>query len=164
MKRYMRFGELPVNGKSVNFRKMNFEKQDDFLFFLRYDAKEAYDMVEERCPECLESGVSVFDVDENDRPILANDELRRSYERRIYQKESCYIVTGVEVGRGQDGEPLLKDVEIVETLKAESEKIEDEKPMTAADLFESLTEEQKKDIIEVNGKRYIRAIYEFNHK
>ena len=31
-------------------------------------------------------------------------------------------------------------------------------------IYDTLTDEQKNDIIEVDGRKYIRAIYEANHK
>ena len=41
---------------------------------------------------------------------------------------------------------------------------ETEKVENARALFDPLTDEQKKDIIEVDGKRYIRAIYEATNR
>lgn len=39
-----------------------------------------------------------------------------------------------------------------------------EKAAKSIKVWDSLTEEQKQDIIEVDGHRYVRAIYELNHK
>lgn len=39
-----------------------------------------------------------------------------------------------------------------------------EKAKDAAKRWDALTEEQKKDIIEVDGKKYIRALYEANNR
>lgn len=39
-----------------------------------------------------------------------------------------------------------------------------EKAKDTAKRWDALTEEQKKDIIEVDGKKYIRALYEANNR
>ena len=38
------------------------------------------------------------------------------------------------------------------------------KSKEVCDRWDNLTEEDKKDIIEVDGRKYIRKIYEANHK
>ena len=38
------------------------------------------------------------------------------------------------------------------------------KSKEVCDRWDKLTEEDKKDIIEVDGRKYIRKIYEANHK
>ena len=64
--------------------------------------------------DVLEKGVSVFEIDERNNPILSNEKLRKSYESRKDRK--MYLVNGDVVGIGQDGEPLLKNVTIVKEL------------------------------------------------
>lgn len=51
---------------------------------------------------------------------------------------------------------LSRDNYIYSLIRIESEKLEGKKHT----LYDSLTDEEKKDIIEVEGKRYIRKMYD----
>jgi hypothetical protein len=63
----------------------------------------------------VESGLSVYDLDENANPILppegewAQDDLRD----RLRNDDPKYVVQGLLRGEGHDGEPLLCDLAIV---------------------------------------------------
>lgn len=64
MKRYLRFGEIPENGKSVNFLKVTNDQNEDFSYLLRCgEVEAAFDMVPEAA---FEPGVSAFDLDDNE--------------------------------------------------------------------------------------------------
>ena len=114
MKRYMRYGEIPPNERSVNFRKLSLSNNSDFTWTMdNYGAKSAYDMVPEKA---LEAGVSVFELDENDNPVIDSEELKSDLEFRINEKAICYLVTGDRVGTGVDGEPLIKNIKILKKM------------------------------------------------
>ena len=61
-----------------------------------------------------EEGVSVFELSSNDTIIFKNLQLISSFAARL--EAPIYIVTGDIVGIGNDGEPLLKDVIILEEI------------------------------------------------
>ena len=107
-KRYFRFGEIPEDEKSVNFKKMPFSVNEDFgadVEFLGY--KEAIKNVPEKYKE---DGISVFEI-ENNLPKLQNLKLTYSLVARLDMP--IFEVTGEEVGRGADGEPLLVNIRVV---------------------------------------------------
>ena len=113
MKKYIRFGEIPPNERSVNFIKMTLDQVDAFSWAIgAMKAEEAYT---EYVPEkALEPGVSVFEMDKNGNPLLKNIGLVRSYCKRA-EDEKAYIVTGDPVGTGHDGDILIKNVNIIGT-------------------------------------------------
>lgn len=112
MKKYLRFGEIPECGKSINFFKLTNEENEDFTYGLDCgDVKQAFSSIPEYA---YEDGLSVFDVDDKGMPILANLQLVSSLLIRI--DKVAYIVTGEEIQKGNDGEPLIK-LEEVECVK-----------------------------------------------
>lgn len=116
MKRYLRFGEIPKNEKSINFLKISLNKRDDVHYYLSEGmVEEAYSIVPE---EALEPGVSVFELDENGNPILSTLNHVRALSIRIDGKDDCtaYIVMGNEVGHGNDGEPLITNIKVLEKV------------------------------------------------
>ena len=107
-KRYLRFGKIPEDEKSVNFKKMPFSVNEDFgadVVFLGY--KEAIKNVPEKYKE---NGISVFEI-ENNLPKLQNLKLIYSLVARLDMP--IFEITGEEVGRGADGEPLLVNIRVV---------------------------------------------------
>lgn len=108
MKKYIRLGEIPADGKSVNFLKLTKKQIDDFRFA----------SIPEECKEC---GVSVFASGEDGMPFFENLRQVSSFCCR-YGSERIYEVTGEEVGIGQDGEPLLSNVEIIKSRRISAEK------------------------------------------
>jgi len=102
MKQYIRFGELPRSGKST-------------IFFRGEPVGE-------------EEGVSVWDCKQDgDKyipllPDVPNEDAKDDLFRMLnytYMYGNVYLVTGREVGRGQDGEPLIANAEIVRELSIE---------------------------------------------
>jgi hypothetical protein len=91
--RYLRFGPIPKNERSHNHAMGTIEK-----------------------------GVSVYELDENDNPIVptkgewAADDLAFRQRRETGTR---YIVQGDRVGTGHDGEPLLRNVRIVKDISEE---------------------------------------------
>ena len=92
MKKYIRFGPIPINEQS---KKLN---------------------------EGFEDGVSVYDVvlmTNGYHPIMPTPPTLSqgiTYMYLIKQRRNVYIVIGDEVGYGSDGEPLLKNVKIISEI------------------------------------------------
>lgn len=121
-KKYIRFGEVPKSEKSVNFIKLSFDESAGFNYEVEQgNIDEAYDLVS---PDALEDGVSVFDCDKHSMmPILSNLRLVKSLLARL--DSAIYLVEGEEVGRGQDGEPLIRSVTIVKKRRIKKETLLD---------------------------------------
>ena len=66
-----------------------------------------------------ESGVSVFELIDG-KPVLSNLQLVDSYAGR--SDSQAFIVTGEEIGIGNDGEPLLKNVKYISKIDTDFEK------------------------------------------
>lgn len=63
--------------------------------------------------EEYENGVSVFNLVDN-KPVLENMQLIDSFSGRF--DKDAFIVTGEEIGVGEDGEPLLVNVKIIKKV------------------------------------------------
>lgn len=112
--RYVRFGEIPPEERSINFRKMSLDDNSDFTWECEhYGAELAYSRVKEKD---FEAGVSVFAADENGNVIADTDILKSDLEFRLKEKCVAYLVEGEEVGKGVDGEPLIKNIKIIKKL------------------------------------------------
>ena len=111
---FLRIGEIPENEMSINWMKVKLDDQRDFDWALKpYGYDEAVKFIR-NLDDVLEKGVSVFEIDECNNPILSNEKLRKSYESRKDRK--MYLVNCDVVGIGQDGEPLLRNATIVKEL------------------------------------------------
>lgn len=129
MKKYFRLGEIPKNERSIAFNKMTFDQVDSVSCLL--DTGELEQAYAEVPKDALEPGVSVFDLDGDDCPNLNNIRLVRSFCARlgggkdflgkVIAPHSAYIVSGDEVARGHDGEPLIRNVRILEKLDTDPE-------------------------------------------
>lgn len=116
--KYLRFGKIPKNGKSINFFKMTNDQNDNFSFCLdAYGIDQALEMVPD---DVFEPGISVFEMDAEGLPILGT--MRRMISLCARLNDPIYIVTGEKVGEGNDGEPLLS-VSTAETIQIEREKL-----------------------------------------
>ena len=119
MKKYLRFGEIPENGKSINFMRMRNYQREDFSWDLRaVGADAAYAKLPEKV---FEEGVSVFELNENGLPKLDNMILVIALASRI--GDSIYEVTGDEVGRGNDDEPLIRNIQIIKKRRIKNAKL-----------------------------------------
>lgn len=115
---FLRFGEIPKNENSINFLKLTFDEIDevqDYVDMLGYD--EAIENIPEYA---LEDGVSCFSLDEAGKPILNNMRLLKSFCSRI-NEEKAYIIDAEQIGIGNDGEPLVKNIKITEMLPPSTE-------------------------------------------
>lgn len=92
MKNYIRFGEIPIYERSINY----------FTYL-------------------YEDGVSVFNIDTNGEIEINNMRLISSLLNRLHEK--AYLVKGIEIGNGNDNEPLLRDVKIIEEITIDRIKI-----------------------------------------
>lgn len=94
-KQYIRFGEIPPDGKSK---------------------------IRNRTDNTIigeELGVSVFEFIEGRGIVVPNNTQARDDFLKLTNSwwKPQYIVIGEEIGVGSDGEPLLRDVKIVKVLK-----------------------------------------------
>ena len=115
MKKFLRLGRIPRNGKSVNFLKMTNDQTDNFSFCADMgDMEQAYEYVP---AGAFEPGLSVFRVSQDGFPVLEN--MRQVFSVCARLEEPMYSVTGEEVGEGNDGEPLIsiEGVEFIESIK-----------------------------------------------
>ena len=116
-KTYIRLGEIPEYGRSVNFLKMTSSQKDAF-----HDSEiEGADTRADITEECKEGGVSVFEIGKDGMPVFENLRQVSSFCCR-YGSDKIYEVSGEEVGSGQDGEPLLSDVDIIKSRRISAEK------------------------------------------
>ncbi len=107
MKTYIRYGEIPPDGKSKIHNRVG-------------------EIVGE------EAGVSVFEYIEGRGIVVPYNEMARDEFLVLSSKFwiNHYLVTGDEVGIGSDGEPLIANVKILKILheKQEPKMPEYEKP------------------------------------
>lgn len=113
-KNYFRCGEIPPDEKSLNFTRLNFEDRtlltsgaergkSPLEMFKSYKKNTCcFSNVSES--EVFENGVSVF-RESHGLPVLENIDQVFSLSYRL--NNNFYIVSGEEVGKGQDGEPLI---------------------------------------------------------
>lgn len=150
-KRYIRYGEIPANERSFNFMRMPLEYIQDFAwardaFGYEEAAKSLIGKMEHKNERrksrgleelrYLEDGVSVFIMSDQGREIADNADLERSLQTRREDRIKKYIVTGEEVGIGQDGEPLIRNVKIIEEVSPDD-------PLYSVDVFERIDRTQE---------------------
>lgn len=119
--RYLRFGEIPPGGRSVNFIRMSFDQIDSFSYLVgNGEIIEAYEEVPEMA---FEVGLSVFEMDEEGMPVLSNLRLINSLLKRMELDDNVYEVFGEEVGRGNDDEPLVLNVRVEKKRLMDKDKL-----------------------------------------
>lgn len=112
MEKYLRFGKIPPSEKSINFIKLSLDDNSDFSYFLSLGLiDEAYACIP---ADCFEAGVSVFEIDENNNPILENESQKKDYNLRIKRGEIAFLVEGRRIGTGQSGEPLIINIKTLD--------------------------------------------------
>lgn len=94
-KQYIRFGEIPPDGKSKIRRRAD------------------NSIIGE------EKGISVFEYIEGRGIVVPHNQQARDDFLLLMNSidKPQYIVIGEEIGVGSDGEPLLRDVKIIKVLK-----------------------------------------------
>lgn len=118
MKRYLRFGEIPPGEKSVNYLKMSGKEKDQFNLILEDSPEEAFDLIGN---DQKEAGVSVFEIGTDGFPIFENLKQAASFCCRAGELPA-FEVTGQEVGKGQDGEPLICGVKKIKRRRISAQK------------------------------------------
>ena len=113
---FLRFGNAPAEGKSINFLKLTTEQRQDVMDMVSDGStpEEAVKFLKANLnswanvnvDELYEEGLSVFVADKDGLPKLENLQQARSMASRI--DKPLYSVQGTQIGTGQDGEPLLK--------------------------------------------------------
>lgn len=117
--KYLRFGEIPEGGKSINFLRLSFKENETFTETLNASGySEAVDILP---ADCLEPGVSVFEMDADGLPVLSNINLVRSLSVRI--GAPVYEIAGEVDGTGADGEPLITGVNVIKRRRISKEKL-----------------------------------------
>lgn len=161
MKKYIRFGEIPTSGKSLNYLKLNKDQRSDITDLVKngYTPEEAVSFCKDNYADweyvkesdIFEDGLSVFNANEAGLPIIENIDQAHSLAARIGYTVFC--VSGEEIRKGQDKEPLLNI--------SEAEKIE----VQASDLVDIIIDFLKKNYVYKSGaadmSRDINSINEF---
>lgn len=156
--KYIRFGEIPKNGKSVNFLKMNGNEREDFTYWIRTGNIEcAYESISE---DKFEKGLSVFELGSDGMPVLEN--LKMISSLAIRTGENAYIVEGERVGTGNDGEPLV-EVEKVEKVELDQKELRNHIIETLKRNFEK-AEYKRNDEAEYSGVYKFYNEYKVNKK
>lgn len=122
--KYIRFGEIPKSGKSLNYMKLTGDQRNDVAWMDHSNLENEIRFVIENTrswnnvdyDSLWEAGVSVFE-ESNGLPVIRNAEQSRSLKNRI--GDVIYLVEGERVGTGEDGEPLIN---ITSTTKIDIDK------------------------------------------
>lgn len=117
--KYLRFGELPESGKSINFLRLSFAESEAFTEKLNTSGY--IEAVAGLPAHCFEPGLSVFEMDADGLPVLSNINLARSLSVRI--GAPVYEISGEIAGTGADGEPLLKNIKIIKKRRITKDKL-----------------------------------------
>lgn len=115
----LRFGEIPKNCKSVNFLKLTNVQSEDFTYACEVGSYE--EALANLPEEAFESGLSVFEIDENGLPKLSNLQLVSSMLARL--DAPIYEISGEQVGTGNDGEPLVEVEKVEKKRRVSMEKL-----------------------------------------
>lgn len=141
MKKFLRLGEIPKNGKSVNFLKMTNDQVDNFSFCAEMgDMEQAYEYVP---VDAFEPGLSVFRISQDGFPVIEN--MRQVFSMCARLEESMYFVTGEEIGEGNDGEPLI-NVESMEPIVSIKEWLSDNIQVTLRRNFLNASYDKTADL------------------
>ena len=119
MNKYIRFGQIPKGGRSVNFIKLTFEQSEDFNFYLENFGHEKAETVVP--PDCFEPGLSLFKMGKDGLPVLNTLDQVQSLLIRL--NDPAFEVSGNEIGTGQDREPLIDSLQIIKRRRFSQEKI-----------------------------------------
>jgi len=128
--------------RTLNYDALPADVDDDV--YVRFgdipDGEQSYNSTD----DCYEDGVSVYAAEvasvpaESDAAGMFVPVGSKTLQILLLAHRDTYLVTGEEVGTGVDGEPLLRDVEIIATLqpgdKASAWVIEDDRSQTATEL------------------------------
>lgn len=117
--KYLRFGEIPEGGKSINFLRLSFKENETFAETL--NASGYSEAVAALPADCLEDGLSVFEMDADGLPVLSNINLVRSLSVRI--GAPVYEISGEVAGTGADGDPLITGVNVIKRRRISKEKL-----------------------------------------
>lgn len=105
---YIRIGDLPPNGKSKIYQWNNKEHKSRDVVGEEAGVS-AYNL------EVTKKGKWLINFPEN-YTSTTNDTIEELFRAAKNDEKSIYILTGKEVGVGQDNEPLLSDVKILEKI------------------------------------------------
>lgn len=116
--RFIRFGYIPENEKSIKYFEMTFTQNEDFTWFLEngYSVQESLEKAK-ITKDIFEDGVSCFYY--TDRPQIDNIQQLESLHRRADMP--CFVFDGDVVGTGTDNEPLVINIKNVEEIKFDAD-------------------------------------------
>lgn len=106
MKKYIRFGEIPKNERSGIYRGDS--KIGEELGVSVYDATYIDGKLRIVLPEKLSSKIA------NSLYSVLNNALQDEWQVEI--PYDVFLVTGDEVGKGSDNEPLIRNIRILEKI------------------------------------------------
>ena len=119
---FIRFGQVPEEGRSINWKALSFRQQSSVTYSLRMGDsieeaiwKEFAFTGDEEPVGLWEAGISAFRADENGLPMIENEDLRKSLEARI--GDELFAIDADEIGTGADGEPLLANIRKIEKIQ-----------------------------------------------
>ena len=158
---YIRFGDLPTSGKSLNYLALSASQREDMTDLMEDGrtpeeavefAKKYYNSWKNVDTDAIfETGVSVFKMDADGLPKIESLQQAQSVANRI--GDTVFSVSGKKVGIGQDGEPLLSNAK-GKTISVSDTKMQDK-------IINTL----KKNFAESEGKKNVAGdankIYEF---
>lgn len=175
---FIRFGQIPANGKSIVWYRLTLDEQHDINYSLKYTCSTLEDALRENHIDTerknlWEDGLSVFALDEDGMPRIDNLQQAVSLASRI--DDTPYIVTGTQTSTGTDNEPIVK-VDAVRTacvnradlvekiervLKEKYQTINDE-PMMMSDNRIYCYFNSEKYVVTYQGKEYTDPVEGWN--
>lgn len=97
---YIRFGDIPINGKSKIYNgEIEIDTEEGVSVYPAFEDKEGNIILGLNLP-------------------ITKTSLHTQQYLLEYDSRPCYLVTGDYVGKGTDGEPLLKNVRIIKEIKS----------------------------------------------
>lgn len=106
-KQYIRFGDVPKSGKSINWLTMTNDDAD----VIQWDLENGGELLEKMLkPEHYEKGISAFELDSNGFPKLENLQIITTLAALLENGEKAYTLKGKIIGKGNDGEPVLDSI------------------------------------------------------
>lgn len=140
---YIRFGNIPINGKSKVYNgEIEIGIEEGISVYPAFEDKEGNIILGLNLP-------------------ITKTSLYTQQHLLEYDNRPCYLVTGDYVGKGTDGEPLLKNVRIIKEIKPYRIK-QGEKPQGKSAL-ETINEEKVDNANEVEPKFKVGDKIKYNY-
>jgi len=111
--------------RSLDLSDLNISEEDDV--YVRFGDIPEDERSTNHVDGSKEKGVSAYSAkilgthDDRDAPAEFVPRGNKLQQILLLRKRDTYLITGEEVGRGEDGEPVLSDVEVITELKHDGE-------------------------------------------